>query len=63
MSQPALSKNLTEVSKAISDLAPTYFRFPTGGELSTIKTEFFRASRMPGVLGLVDGLSLSNESP
>ncbi len=35
MSQPGLSKNLTEVAKAISALAPTYIRFPTGGELST----------------------------
>ena len=55
LSQPAVSRNLTEVAKAIGGLARRYIKFPTGDELNIIKEAFYEHARMPGVIGLVDG--------
>lgn len=63
ISQPAVSRNLTEVATAISRLAARYIQFPRGQELNGIKEAFYRDSRMPGVIGLVDGSLFPIKAP
>ncbi|KAL2085779.1 hypothetical protein ACEWY4_019099 [Coilia grayii] len=63
VSQPCISKNLMEVTKAICSLAPNYIQFPRGEELQRIKQDFVRQSGMPGVIGLVDGSLFPIKAP
>ena len=63
LSQPAVSRNLTEVAKAIGGLARRYIKFPTGDELNIIKEAFYEHARMPGVIGLVDGSLFPIKAP
>ena len=63
VSQPCISHNLMEVTKAICNLAPNYIQFPRGEELLRIKEEFLRQSGMPGVLGLIDGSLFPIKAP
>lgn len=63
VSQPCISRNLMEVTKAICSLAPNYIQFPRGEELQRIKEEFLRQSGMPGVIGLVDGSLFPIKAP
>uniref|UniRef100_A0A8C5AJ18 Putative nuclease HARBI1 n=1 Tax=Gadus morhua TaxID=8049 RepID=A0A8C5AJ18_GADMO len=63
LSQPAVSRYLTEVAKAIGGLARRYIKFPTGDELNIIKEAFYEHARMPGVIGLVDGSLFPIKAP
>jgi len=58
ISQPALSKIIKKVSKAIAQLSKKYITFPTLTEATAERQKFYRIANFPGIFLVKFGLSL-----
>ena len=63
MSQPSVSKIVSNVSVVIANLAADYIQFPNPATEKNEMRKFFTTGGMPGIIGCVDGTHVPIKSP
>ena len=63
LSQPSVSRAISDVSTALVKRAGNYITFPKEPKLSEIKGNFYSVANFPGVIGLVDGTHIRIQVP
>lgn len=58
-----VSRVVRKVSQALVSLAPRIIKWPANDELPIIKSEFFKLSGFPGVIGCTDGTHFRIQAP
>jgi hypothetical protein len=63
LSQPSVSRAISDVSTALVKRAGNYITFPKEPKLSEIKGNFYSVANFPGVIGLIDGTHIRIQAP
>ena len=58
-----VSRIVRNVSLELASLAPRFITWPNEEESSTIKSEFYKISGFPGVVGCIDGIHVKIQAP
>ena len=63
LSQPSVSRAISDVSTALVKRAGNYITFPKEPKLSEIKGNCYSVANFPGVIGLIDGTHIRIQAP